>query len=73
MQRPKLANSYQFGIIPKHPIPKQMEIYLSTPNGHSVNDGILEQLCYLKNPNVHDGAKMTSTLGKGELLEKLDW
>ena len=63
-----------FGVIPKRHQPGKWRLIvdLSSPKGHSVNDGISESLCSLRYPSVHDGARMARALGKGALLAKLD-
>ena len=63
-----------FRVIPKchQPSKWRLIVDLSSPKGHSVNDGISEPLCSLRYPSVHNGARMTRALGKGALLAKLD-
>ena len=45
---------------------------LSSPHGHSVNDGISKELCSLQYTSVDEAARRMVHLGKGTLLAKMD-
>ena len=60
-----LVQVSRFGAIPKK---KQ----LSSPQGHSVNDGIDPALCSLSYTSVDDAAAEICAMGRGTLLAKLD-
>ena len=45
---------------------------LSSPQGHSVNDGILKEHCTFQYTSVDEAAKWMSHLGRGTLLAKMD-
>ena len=45
---------------------------LSSPHGHSVNDGIAKDMCSLHYTSIDDAASKILTLGKGAMLAKMD-
>ena len=45
---------------------------LSSPDGHSVNDGISRSLCSLTYVSVDTAVKLVEQLGRGTLLAKVD-
>ena len=45
---------------------------LSSPQGHSINDGIAKELCSLQYTSVDEAASRMVHLGKGTLLAKMD-
>ena len=45
---------------------------LSSPSGHSVNDGIPRDLCSLQYTSVDDAVRVLQCLGRGTQLIKLD-
>ena len=62
-----------FGVIPKSTPGKwRLILDLSSPEGHSVNDGIDQDLCSLSYIKVDDAAKAAVKLGRGALLAKVD-
>ena len=62
-----------FGVIPKSTQGKwRLILDLLSPEGHSVNDGIDQDLCSLSYIKVDDVAKAPVTLGQGALLAKVD-
>lgn len=62
-----------FGVIPKSTPGKwRLILDLSSPEGHSVNDGIDQDLCSLSYISVDDAAKAAARLGQGALLAKVD-
>jgi len=63
-----------FGVIPKKSKPNKWRLIvdLSSPEGHSVNDGILKELASLSYISVDDVAAVISRLGRGSLVGKLD-
>ena len=63
----------RFGVIPKGSSGKwRLIVDLSAPEGHSVNDGIREDLCSLKYVSVDDAAQAVLRLGRGAQLAKVD-
>ena len=60
-----------FGVIPKRSQPNKWRLIvdLSSPEGHSVNDG---NLCSIKYTSVDDVVNIIQQLGQGTLLVKLD-
>ena len=70
----KNAQISQFRVIPKAgQLNKwRLILYLSSPRGHSVNDGIEKELCSLKYASVEDAVQMIWSLGQGTLLAKID-
>ena len=62
-----------FGVIPKSlPGKWRLIVDLSAPEGHSVNDGIREDLCLLKYVMVDEAAQAVLELGQGAQLAKVD-
>lgn len=63
-----------FGVIPKKGQPGKWRLIfdLSSPLGHSVNDGIDSESCSLQYVKVDDIVDMIARLGKGALLAKFD-
>ena len=49
-----------------------MEVDLSSPHGHSVNDGISKDLCSLKYATVDQAVRRILQLGEGSYLAKID-
>ena len=45
---------------------------LSSMHGHSVNDGIVKEMCSLHYPSIDDATTKITTLGKGAMLAKMD-
>ena len=45
---------------------------LSSPTGHSVNDGIEKELCSFHYASISDAAMQLNALGKGALMAKMD-
>ena len=63
----------RFGVIPKGSSGKwRLILDMSSPEGHSVNDGIQEALCSLSYVDVHDAAKAVVAWGRGALMAKVD-
>lgn len=63
----------KFGIIPKSTPGKwRLIVDLSSPEGHSVNDGISERLCSLSYISIDDATKAVLAGGRGMLLAKVD-
>ena len=63
----------RFGVIPKSSPGKwRLIVDLSAPEGHSVNDGVREDLCSLKYVTVDDAAQAVLELGPGAQLAKVD-
>ena len=62
------------GVIPKkgHSNCWCLIMNLSTPLGHSVNNGIAKELCSLHYASLDDAATEVSELGQGALLAKMD-
>ena len=67
-------NSAPFGVIPKKNRPGKWRLIidLSSPNGHSVNDGISKELASLTYMSVDDVVRGLLQRGRGALLEKMD-
>ena len=63
-----------FGVIPKKAKPGKWRLILdlSSPPGHSVNDGIDRELCSLSYTSVDEVADSTLQIGRGTLLAKVD-
>ena len=69
---PRIHTS-RFGVIPKSlPGKWRLIVDLSAPEGHSVNDGIREDLCLLKYVMVDEAAQAVLELGQGAQLAKVD-
>ena len=68
------AQVSQFGVIPKtgHPNKWRLIVDLSSPREHSVNDGIVKNLCSLKYASVEDAVQRIWSMGRGTLLAKID-
>ena len=68
------AHLSPFGVIPKPRQPGKWRLILdlSSPHGHSVNDGIDPHLCSLSYSRVNDAATRILALGQGTLLAKMD-
>ena len=64
----------RFGAIPKKNQQGKWRLItdLSSPQGHSVNDGIDPALCSLSYTSVDDAAAEICAMGRGTLLAKLD-
>ena len=64
----------RFGVIPKKNQQGKWRLItdLSSPQGHSVNDGIDPALCSLSYTSVDDAAAEISAMGRDTLLAKLD-
>ena len=64
----------RFGVIPKAGQPGKWRLILdlSSPSGHSVNDGVDKSLCSLKYATVEDAVQQIIKVGKGALLAKID-
>ena len=62
------------GVIPKKGRPNcwRMIMDLSSPSGHSVNDGIAKELCSLRYASLDLAAAKVAELGSGALLAKMD-
>ena len=63
-----------FGVIPKKSSPGNWRLIvdLSSPDQHSVNDGIPKELCSLSSCSVDDAVRQVLRLGRGAKLAKLD-
>ena len=63
-----------FGVIPKKGKPGRWRLILdlSSPDGHSVNDGIPRELCGLSYMSVDDVIAEVLRSGRGSLLAKID-
>ena len=63
-----------FGIIPKKHKPDawRLIVDLSSPEGHSVNDGISKELCSLSYVSLDDVVACIMTVGRGSMLAKMD-
>ena len=70
----KNAQISRLGVIPKAGQPNKWRLILdlSSPRGHSVNDGIDKELCSLKYASVEDAVQTIWSLGQGTLLAKID-
>ena len=63
----------RLGVVPKHtPGLWRLIVDLSSPDGHSVNDGISRSLCSLTYVSVDTAVKLVEQLGRGTLLAKVD-
>ena len=64
----------RFGVIPKAGQPDKWRLILdlSSPHGHSVNDGISKDLCSLKYATVDQAVRRILQLGEGSYLAKID-
>ena len=61
------------GVVPKKgPNRWRLILDLSSPEGHSVNDGIPSHLCSLSYISVDDAARAVVRAGRGALLAKVD-
>ncbi len=62
------------GVIPKKHQPGKWRLIvdLSSPEGHSTNDGISKELASLSYTSVDQVAQCIATLGQGALLAKMD-
>lgn len=61
------------GVVPKKGTNKwRLILDLSSPEGHSVNDGIPPDLCSLSYISVEDAARAVIKAGRGALLAKVD-
>ena len=71
---PPLLQLSPFGIIPKKNKPDKWRLIvdLSSPEGHSVNDAIREDLCSVSYASVDHAVELAKSLGRGALLAKLD-
>ncbi len=63
-----------FGVIPKRNRPNKWRLILdlSSPYGHSVNDGIEKELSSLSYVSVDEVVEQVLKLGKGTLMAKMD-
>lgn len=63
-----------FGVIPKKYKPGKWRLIfnLSAPHNHSVNDGILKELCSFSYVSVDDVVSSILPMGRGTLMAKLD-
>jgi len=66
------AQVSRFGVIPKKNGQWRLILDLSSPQGHSVNDGINRDWCSLSYVKVEDAAREISRLGTGAILAKVD-
>ena len=63
----------RFGVIPKGDSGKwRLIVDMSSPEGHSVNDGIRDSLCSLSYVSVSDAARGVVDKGRGALMAKVD-
>ena len=64
----------RFGVIPKsHQHNKWRLIFdLSSPRGHSVNDGVPKELCSMSYVSVDDAVRKILDSGPGSMLAKID-
>ena len=62
------------GVIPKKDRPDcwRLIMDLSSPHGHSVNDGITKELCSLHYSSIDEAATQIAALGPGCMLAKMD-
>ena len=61
------------GVVPKKGLNRwRLILDLSSPEGHSVNDGIPSHLCSLSYISVDDAARAVVRAGRGALLAKVD-
>ena len=63
-----------FGVIPKKNKPGKWRLILdlSSPEGHSVNDGISKDLCSLSYVSIDDAVTGILQVGRGALMAKMD-
>ena len=63
-----------FGVIPKKNKPNKWRLIidLSSPENHSVNDGILKELASLSYMSIDDVVSTVLKMGKGTMLAKMD-
>ena len=68
------AQVSRFGVIPKANQPGKWRLILdlSSPNNHSVNDGIPKELCSMQYASIDDAVDMIMQAGQGCLLAKID-
>ena len=64
-----------FGVIPKKGQPDKWRLIvdLSSPHGHSINDGIDPESWYLQYIKIDDIIKMVSKFEPGALMAKFDF
>ena len=64
----------RFGVIPKRSQPGKWRLILdlSSPDNHSVNDGIAQDLCSLSYSSVDQAAAIIAQLGRDTQLAKID-
>ena len=64
----------RFGVIPKRSQPGKwrLTLDLSSPDGHSVNDGISSDICSMSYASVDHAAQIISQLGQDALMAKID-
>ena len=63
----------RLGVVPKHtPGQWRLIVDLSSPESHSVNDGISKSLCSLSYVSVAQAANLVASMGRGTLLAKVD-
>jgi len=68
-----MVHTSRLGAVPKStPGKYRLIVDLSYPEGHSVNDGIDENLCSLSYVSVEEAAQTVLRLGRGTLLAKVD-
>ena len=62
------------GVIPKRNRPNawRLIVDLSSPEGHSVNDGVDRAECSIKYASIDDAVRMIRALGAGTLMAKAD-
>ena len=72
----QLANLHlsRFGVIPKRSQPGKWRLILdlSSPDNHSVNDGIAQDMCSLSYSSVDQAATIMAQLGRDAQLAKID-
>ena len=70
----KIKQISRFGVIPKGHTPGKWRLIvdLSSPTGHSVNDGIDSDLCSLEYTSVDKAAELIKSLGQHCMLAKID-
>ena len=68
-----MIHTSRFGVIPKGQTGKwRLIVDMSSPEGHSINDGIPESLCSLSYVGVKDASLRLRRSGKGALMAKVD-
>ena len=69
-----LVHLSPLGVIPKKGRPNcwRLIMDLSSPHGHSVNDGIAKELCSHHYSSIDDAATRVTALGPGCMLAKMD-